>query len=228
MVRAALAVLGLALVAWTGCSSKCGDGHAVGESFPSADGCNTCSCGADGTVACTTRACADGGPTGGAGTSGSAGTTGGAGTGAQSCSFSAMYTFRDDGGFRPGYEESTLSPARTHTIDRVSFGTDAKLSCARAVPCASPTAVTVAAVEAAVNQADVQAALAKSPGMVYGTDSRPVDGTVWLFQRADGKTFYVGGGDAVPEGLRALEALLRRLDDETLLAPECAALRARQ
>jgi len=31
--------------------------HAVGESFPSSDGCNTCSCSSNGQVACTLRAC---------------------------------------------------------------------------------------------------------------------------------------------------------------------------
>ena len=32
--------------------------HQIGDSFPSDDGCNTCSCGQDAQVACTTRACA--------------------------------------------------------------------------------------------------------------------------------------------------------------------------
>lgn len=34
-----------------------GERHAVGESFPSSDGCNTCSCSGNGQVACTLRAC---------------------------------------------------------------------------------------------------------------------------------------------------------------------------
>lgn len=34
-----------------------GETFAVGESFPSTDGCNTCSCMDDGMVACTLRAC---------------------------------------------------------------------------------------------------------------------------------------------------------------------------
>ena len=34
--------------------------HKAGESFPDRDGCNTCSCGEDGSVACTERACAPG------------------------------------------------------------------------------------------------------------------------------------------------------------------------
>ena len=33
--------------------------HAVGESFPSSDGCNQCFCGEDGAVACTERGCID-------------------------------------------------------------------------------------------------------------------------------------------------------------------------
>ncbi|MCG5051737.1 MAG: hypothetical protein KA712_02145 [Myxococcales bacterium] len=40
----------------SGCTSG-GKVHAVGESFPSPDGCNTCSCQADGSVACTEKAC---------------------------------------------------------------------------------------------------------------------------------------------------------------------------
>jgi len=35
---------------------------ASGSTFGAADGCNTCSCGADGVVACTQRACLDAGP----------------------------------------------------------------------------------------------------------------------------------------------------------------------
>jgi hypothetical protein len=108
----------------------------------------------------------------------------------------------------------------------MNFGSasDGKLTCTREVPCASATAVTVPAIEAAIANADVQAALAKAPGMVYGTDSRPVDGTVYKFARGD-KNFFVGGGNAVPAGLRALETLLRKLTDETKATPACAALK---
>lgn len=38
-----------------------GETYSAGDSFPSTDGCNSCRCGADGTVACTLRACVDGG-----------------------------------------------------------------------------------------------------------------------------------------------------------------------
>ncbi len=39
-----------------GCTYE-GTLHAVGDSFPSSDGCNTCSCGESGAVMCTKRAC---------------------------------------------------------------------------------------------------------------------------------------------------------------------------
>ncbi|MFO0744469.1 MAG: hypothetical protein U1F43_02200 [Myxococcota bacterium] len=34
-----------------------GESHALGTTFPSSDGCNTCACGRDGVVNCTARAC---------------------------------------------------------------------------------------------------------------------------------------------------------------------------
>jgi hypothetical protein len=43
-----------------GCLNGCvynGTSYGAGESFPAGDGCNTCSCSADGSVACTEEAC---------------------------------------------------------------------------------------------------------------------------------------------------------------------------
>jgi hypothetical protein len=140
------------------------------------------------------------------------------------CAFSTTYTFGDDGGLRAFTDGATLSPPRTHTIMRTGSGrADASGQCMRDVPCTSASAVSVAAVEAAIANADVQAALAKPAGMVYGTDTRPADGSVFTFSRADGRGFLVGAG-AVPTGLRALEELLHQLETETLAAPECASL----
>jgi hypothetical protein len=84
-----LGAVALALGACGSSSSKScvygGKSHSVGETFPDSDHCNTCSCGANGAVACTLLACApDGGAagtSGGAGTTGAAGSAGTAGTG---------------------------------------------------------------------------------------------------------------------------------------------------
>jgi hypothetical protein len=58
--KAALA--GVAIARYGECPepSSClydGEPHAVGSSYPAADGCNTCSCQGDGTSACTEKAC---------------------------------------------------------------------------------------------------------------------------------------------------------------------------
>jgi hypothetical protein len=38
-----------------------GQGYLAGDSFPDADGCNTCTCDKDGSALCTLKACAPGG-----------------------------------------------------------------------------------------------------------------------------------------------------------------------
>lgn len=53
-------LLGLAGCGGAGTCSYEGKSYSSGERFPAADGCNTCSCGADGQVACTELACGGG------------------------------------------------------------------------------------------------------------------------------------------------------------------------
>lgn len=55
----AFAACGGTIVGGVACTSD-GEGYAVGQSFPTADGCNTCTCLATGDIACTQRDCAAG------------------------------------------------------------------------------------------------------------------------------------------------------------------------
>lgn len=96
-------------------------------------------------------------------------------------------------------------------------------ACIHLVPCASGSSVTVSAIAAALANADVQAALAKPPGMMYGSDPRP-SGTVWVFQRADGRGFTLGTGD-VPVGLAALHSLLEQVTAQALASSDCDSAR---
>lgn len=59
-MRRSLVVAWLAL-AVSGCGTCEHDGarHRAGESFEAGDGCNTCSCRADGSVLCTRLACVE-------------------------------------------------------------------------------------------------------------------------------------------------------------------------
>jgi hypothetical protein len=139
------------------------------------------------------------------------------------CSFTATYTFYDDGGLTLFVDVMQLSPPGTETLDRRFTMSDDGASCARALACDSSSEVTVPEIEAAVANADVQAALAQPKGTLYGTDPRPADGTVWVFERNDDEGFMVGDG-AVPAGLTALETLMQRVSADLFASPECHAL----
>lgn len=244
-----------------GCGSRCGHegiSYRVGETFPSDDGCNICSCTSSG-IACTTRGCnADGGMDATVSTdaAGDAGADAGRDVAADAaadatvdvpaedarptadaaldgaddataaCSFDHSYRFRDDGGLRAFADSSTLQPARTHVLARDLFINSLPIECSRDLVCSDPTVVDVAEINAALQHPDVVAALATTPNPFYGTDTRPVDGTVFIFLRDDQRGFTVGSGD-VPAGLRALENLLHTLQEQTLASPACANVRAR-
>jgi len=136
------------------------------------------------------------------------------------CSFSATYLAYDDGGNRPYVEQTILMAPRTDWTDHVFQGSNDGSACPRELTCASAAQVTVPQIEAAVANADVQAALAQADGTLYGSDPRPVDGTVWVFKR-NGHGFAVGSG-IVPAGLTALETLLRQVTADAHASPECS------
>jgi hypothetical protein len=221
-----------------------GVSYAAQDRFTSIDGCNTCTCASDGAVGCTTRACVEGGvPEGGASDGARESVEGGSevsrdgmstadGTPADGaaettpgvCSLETSYRFFDDGGLRAFYDDSRIAPPRTHTLTRKNMTNNTTVECGYEIPCDPGNAVDLPSIQKAIAHPDVQEALAKAMQPHYGSDPRPVDGTVWVFERADGRGFSLGGGN-VPAGLRALETVLRKLTTETRAAPQCAALR---
>ncbi|MEI8259501.1 MAG: hypothetical protein WCJ30_27865 [Deltaproteobacteria bacterium] len=148
------------------------------------------------------------------------------------CAFDTSYHYGSIGGFRVAQEDSTLSPQATwsHTRTPVS-GSPA--SCTQTIPCGTSGLLDVRVVVAAIGAADVQAAMALGTDTLYGIDSRPVDGSVFSFQRAsDGHSILVGGDcgastscRAIPPGVAALVTVLRNLDVQELALPGCEALR---
>jgi len=181
-----------------------GHTYAVGASFPATDGCNTCTCGAGGVVGCTKIGCIDSGA---------------------SCALDTSYRFWNDGGLVAYTDDSKLTPPRTHTVSRDRFMNAPAPTCMRDVPCSSTTEVDIAKIQNALAHPDVVAALAMTTKPFYGTDPRPMDGQVFIFQRADGRGFTVGSGNAVPAGLRTLSDLLRTLQMQTLASTNCSMLR---
>lgn len=181
-----------------------GHTYAVGDGFPSGDGCNTCSCAAGSQIACTLRACVDAGPS-------------------TECSVGRTYAFWQDGGLRAYSDRATLTPPRTFTVARDHFMNAPPSQCARELPCSDPAGAGVAEIQQALAHPDVAAALALATKPFYGTDTRPVDGSVFVFERDDQRGFTLGTG-TVPAGLRALADLLSTLQAATLATPACTKL----
>jgi hypothetical protein len=221
----ALAAVVLAL--GSGCQRLCevaGRSHAVGAPFPSPDGCNTCTCSVNGTVACTTRACVDGGPPP-------------ATTDAGTCDFKTTYSYGEIGGLRASQGRTTLSPGNSyrHVLTIFDRGNPpVTKSCQPPMPpCGALDIITSYDIEVHdLSQPDVVAALAAPSPPLFGRDVRPVDGPVFEFLRADGRGFLVGAdcnGEPrcapITRGIAQLRDRLLALDWQQLADPSCAELR---
>jgi hypothetical protein len=210
----------LALAACGGSSAKtcsvAGKTYTVGQTFKDADDCNTCSCQANGDVACTVVAClSDGGQDGAGGTDGSmdgAGHDGAAGSDgpttdlaphdamgdvvdAGACTLPGTYTFGYDGGLVAYSDDATISPPDHYHHVRTRYHVDGSptAECSPAFPaCGAPDVITVLDITRDLADPDVQAAFANTTTPVYGLDQRPVDGPIFSVKRSDGRGFLVG------------------------------------
>lgn len=197
---------------------------ASGSSFPSTDGCNTCSCAA-GRVACTLKACPPPAPAPDAGRPNDASPT--------ACLLSAPYDFGAIGGLRVAVDRSFLTPPLGYRHTRTPVRGDApELSCAPPLPACGADGVTVMTIERLVTEnADVKAALAAAKPPLFGRDSRPVDGTVLEFKRGDGHGLLVGDAcnttssscQPIPPGVAELAKILNALDKQQLATRDCKA-----
>jgi len=209
-----------------GCVAN-GRTYAIGETFK-AD-CNTCTCTASG-LACTEMACVyDARPDQPSGPDvGSV------------CALSANLTFGHDGG-NAIYRDSNRLTASTFTITRdysLRAGRDGATtaSCSPGLPaCGAADAVSVATINADLADPDVQGlwSLPQDPVPLFGTDSRPADGTVYSIALDDGRRVLVGGQCAspamsscryIPAGLVRLTQDLQKLATAMLADPVCKGL----
>ena len=163
------------------------------------------------------------GTTGGAGgASGSAGSGGAAGSAGGSCCVAAPLSWGPDGGNGLYTDQNTLSPCASYTRERTPRVTDPPtLSCTQDLG-GCDVMVSGADVDAALTHADVTTAIADAP-VLYGCDSRPVDGQVLRIEIGQA-VIEVGseGCGGIPEGVAALAELLRDLETEQRSRGECA------
>ncbi len=154
------------------------------------------------------------------------------------CDIPALYTYTMDGGITPTRETVQIGPGRQFTFTRTPLsGLDAgpcMCSCSTMIDyCATSDGGTVDTLHVIVafNDADVVAAFAEQTNTLYGRDTRPVDGQVFVVTRGDGRHFEVGsdcagttGCRAIPPGLTRLRTVLTDLKNQQLARPECALL----
>ncbi len=132
-----------------------------------------------------------------------------------------------DGGFVPYRSASEVEACRDYEHTRTPFTGGAAMSCTNTVPCEGE-AITIGDLNAALAHADVVAAFAAAP-ILYGRDTRPVDGQLFQITLGDrtvsvGSECTGGGGpcEAIPPGVEALRALLATLEGERLAEEDCA------
>lgn len=134
-------------------------------------------------------------------------------------------------------DELSLRPPATFVYLR-TFNDASPVRCETQLPsCGTPNEVDLGEVVAALGDADVTAAFAASRAMnnsvLYGYDSRPVDGTVFSIVRGGatvlvGDTCRVGMGAEcvpVPVGVQRLVDVLNGLREQEGFRPACMALR---
>jgi hypothetical protein len=196
--------------------------YAVGETFK--NDCNTCSCQANGTIACTLMACP---PT-------DASTT----DGAAECKLPAAITFGFDGGNAIYRDVNRIDTAGILTITRTMSGRGGgdggSTSCSLALPaCGTAGAVTAATLATDLADPDVKAGFAATSTPFYGVDQRPMDGPAYSITQADGHTILVGAtcttssGSTclvIPAGVQRLVDDLMKAASTVLAAPVCKGL----
>jgi hypothetical protein len=154
---------------------------------------------------------------------------------------STTVRFGRDGGLVPFVDRNVIAPPASFRIERRSGGSMGTVSamCETTLPgCNTADMVDVGELNAALAARDVQSALGFARGMpmmeaLYGTDPRPMDGTVFVIE-VDGARLLVGapcrvgmmaGCLATPVGVQRLVDVLTALRDQEVLRPACMALR---
>lgn len=141
-------------------------------------------------------------------------------------------TWGSDGGLVSRRDSFAIEPCRDFSMTRMELrNPDDDVTCQNEI--AGSTSVDD--VNAAIAHADVAAAIAAAVNsgepVLYGSDSRPVDGTVFRMQL--GKAVIDVGGDCsggvgvckdIPPGIGALRTLLLALAEQQMKLPDCDAV----
>jgi hypothetical protein len=147
------------------------------------------------------------------------------------CALDTGLDFAWVGGLALASDASTIASPGTYTLKRTFADGTPPASCMVAIPrCARDArVVTTGDLERALAQPGVAAAFAGTTP-VYGSDTRPSDGSVLMLTRPDGRSVALGGActgcpHPVTPALSTLESALLDLSWQMRGMPACAALR---
>ncbi|MEA2699203.1 MAG: hypothetical protein QOI66_3474 [Myxococcales bacterium] len=150
------------------------------------------------------------------------------------CTLADTYAFGWTGGLVAFSDESTLSPPNKYDHVRTYFRSDGGTkSCSiTQLSCQGMNSFGLYDIQLALQKSDVVSAFNEPTPLLYGTDSRPVDGAVYSVRRSDGHGVLVGGDCAggagncrpIPGGLTVLVGILKQFDQQMLARPECSGL----
>ncbi len=146
------------------------------------------------------------------------------------CCLGSTVAWHGEGGLVAYVDKSSIAPCKTyeHHRETGAGGGPMGAKCTNELlACGAGDAVDIGDVRAALNHADVTAALAAAP-VLYGKDPRPYDGQVFRITIGT-KVIDVGdecggapGCKAIPAGVKALETMLRAVDGAQLAKAPCA------
>lgn len=209
-----------------GSGSTSGAGGASGEIAASGTGGMSGAGGASGASGMGGRSGTAGSGGNGSTTSGSGGADSDAGAECSPC-IGAPLRWGPDGGFVAFRDSSELVDCNTyrHTREPVGDPGQTMLECERGVPCMGSGLHGIADVLQALSHPDVEQALGMKM-VVFGRDSRPVDGTVLRIELMGsvidvGSPCMTAGCTAIPAGVTTLVELLRDIDAEQLNLGPC-------
>jgi hypothetical protein len=145
------------------------------------------------------------------------------------CCVDSTVAWYFDGGLVAYRDKSSIAPCKTYEHHReTSGGGPMGAKCTNEMlACGAGDAIDIGDVRAALGHEDVVAALKEAP-VLYGRDTRPVDGQVFRVV-VSGKTIDVGsdcagaaGCRAIPPGVKTLADMLRAVDAAQLAKAPCA------
>jgi hypothetical protein len=145
------------------------------------------------------------------------------------CCLGSTVAWYPDGGRVAYVDKSSIAPCKTYEHHRETSGPGPMgAKCTNELlACGAGDAIDTGDVRAALNHADVTAALAAAP-VVYGKDPRPYDGQVFRITIGE-KVIDVGdecgdtvGCKAIPAGVKALATMLKAVDTAQLAKAPCA------